>query len=115
MDIDSTRDLVFVNGQCPVTSFPVGVVAQRLFIRLRTFRNEWFFNTAYGIPYFQSIFTKTTKASVDAIFQAEILDEVGVKRITEFQSEFDGRNRQYSLRFKVLTSDGQESETITIN
>lgn len=115
MDIGSTRDLVFVNGACPTTDFPVGVVAQRLYIKLRTFRGEWFANTVYGIPYFQRIFTKTTKSAVDAIFQDEILSENGVKRITEFQSEFDGVNRRYSLRFKVLTTDGQETETITIN
>lgn len=115
MDIDNARDLVFSNGKCPVTSFPVQVVAQRLFIRLRTFKGEWFFNTVYGVPYFQRIFTKTTKGAVDAIFQDQILSETGVKRITEFSSSLNSTNRRYTLSFRVLTTDGQESETITIN
>lgn len=115
MDIDEARDLVFVNGGCPVTTFPVQTVAQRLFIRLRTFRGEWFYNTIYGVPYFQRIFTKTTKGAVDAIFQDQILSETGVKRITDFNSSLDVATRRYSLSFRVLTTDGQESETITIN
>lgn len=115
MDIDSRKDLVFENGKCPVTSFPVQTVAQRLFIRLRTFKGEWFYNTLYGVPYFQRIFTKTSKGAVDAIFQDQILSEVGVKRITEFNSTLNTANRRYSLSFRVLTTDGQESETITIN
>ena len=115
MDIDDARDLVFQNGNCPVTSFPVQAVAQRLFIRLRTFKGEWFYNTVYGVPYFQRIFTKTTKGAVDAIFQDQILSETGVKRITEFSSSLNAANRRYSLSFRVLTTDGEESETITIN
>ncbi len=115
MDIDGTKDLVFVNGECPVTTYPVQTVAQRLFIRLRTFKGEWFANTVYGVPYFQRIFRKTSKGAVDAIFQDQILSENGVKRITQFSSSLDVANRKYSLTFRVLTSDGQESETITIN
>jgi hypothetical protein len=115
MDIDNTRDLVFANGACPVTQFPVQTVAQRLFIRLRTFKGEWFYNTTYGIPYFQRVFTKTTKSAVDAIFQDQILSETGVKRITEFTSNLNSANRRYTLSFRVLTTSGQESETITIN
>lgn len=115
MDIDETRDLIFANGDCPVTTFPVQVVAQRLFIRLRTFQGEWFYNTVYGVPYFQRIFTKTTKGAVDAIFQDQILSENGVKRITEFSSSLNAATRKYNLSFRVLTTDGQETETITIN
>lgn len=115
MDIDNAKDLLFVNGECPVTSYPVQTVAQRLFIRLRTFRGEWFFNTTYGVPYFQRVFTKTSKSSVDAIFQAQILSENGVKRITEFSSTLDAATRKYSLSFRVSTTAGQETETITIN
>lgn len=116
MDIDNTKDLVFVNGACPVTSFPVETVAQRLFIRLRTFFSEWQFDTTYGVPYFQRILKKgVNKSSVDSILQDQILSEVGVARITEFNSEFNGNTRQYSLRFKVLTTAGVETETITIN
>jgi hypothetical protein len=115
MDIDNTRDLVFVNGACPVTTYPVQAVAQRLFIRLRTFKGEWFYNIVYGVPYFQRIFTKTTKSAVDAIFQDQILSEAGVKRITEFSSNLNAANRKYSLSFRVITTDGEETETITIN
>ena len=115
MDIDDTRDLVFINGQCPVTEYPVETVAQRLYIRLRTFRNEWFLDTEYGVPYFQRILgIKTTKSAIDSVFQSEILAETGVSRISEFSSTLDKSTRQYSLSFKVIAESGEESSTITI-
>lgn len=112
--LDENNDLVFINGQTPVTSYPVQVVAQRLSIRLRTFLGEWFLNTTYGVPYWQRILgKKTTKAAIDKIFQQQILEEVGVMQITSFNSTFE--NRQYSLSFRVKVVSGEVSQPITIS
>lgn len=113
----SFGDAVFVNGPLPrsaTTQELVEVVAQRLFIRLRTFKEEWFMNTEYGVPYYQRILgRKTSKSAVDLIFQEQILSEIGVQEITFFSSTFV--NRKYSLQFRVRVTNGQESNTISIN
>jgi hypothetical protein len=116
MDIllGDNHDIVFVNGSCPVTSNRTEAVAQRLLIKLKTFRGEWFLDTEYGIPYWQRILgRKVSKSAIDNIFQEKILEEKGVSEITSFSSTFEGRG--YSLEFKVKVTSGDETDTITIN
>lgn len=111
------HDAVFING--PLTSEGLRteaaeVVAQRLSIRLQTFLGEWFINTAYGVPYWQSILgKKITKTRVDRIFQEQILAERGVREITSFSSTL--QNRIYEMSFRVRAINGSLTETITIN
>ena len=112
----SYGDLTWKNGPLApdyTTQSRVDVVAQRLRIRLLTFREEWFLDTSYGVPYFQSILGhKIKKSSVDLIFQREILAENGVKELTFFESTFE--NRKYTLSFRVKVTTGDETETITL-
>jgi len=120
LDLDpissSYGDLTWKNGPLTpdyTTQTRVDVVAQRLRIRLLTFREEWFLDTSYGVPYFQSILGhKIKKSAVDLIFQREILAENGVKELTFFESTFE--NRKYSLSFRVKVTTGEESGLITI-
>ena len=120
LDLDpispSYGDLTWKNGPLTreyTTQTRVDVVAQRLRIRLLTFREEWFLDTGYGVPYFQSILgRKVKKSAVDLIFQREILAENGVKELTFFESTFE--NRKYSLSFRVKVTTGEESGLITI-
>jgi len=112
----SYGDLTWKNGPLTpdyTTQSRVDIVAQRLRIRLLTFREEWFLDTGYGIPYFQRILGhKIKKSAVDLIFQREILLENGVKELTFFESTFE--NRKYSLSFRVKVTTGEESGLITI-
>lgn len=112
-----THDIVWNNGpltKAYTTQPYTQTVAQRLKIRLLTFMGEWFLDTTYGVPYWQSILgKKTTKSRVDLIFQQQILLEAGVKEITSFKSIF--QNRNYSLEFTVKVVTGQITDTITIN
>lgn len=111
------EDAVFFNGALTkeYTTQPfVQTVAQRLKIRLLTFRGEWFLDTEYGVPYWQQILgLKTPKSSLDQIFQEQVLAENGVKEITSFSSTF--QNRQYSASFRVKVSTGEVTETINIS
>jgi len=96
-----------------VTGPPKQTVAQRLRIRLLTFRGEWELNTGYGVPYWQRILgQKPTKSTVDQILQQEILKEQGVKEITSFTSTF--QNRVYKAEFRVRVLNGEETDTISI-
>lgn len=117
MDLKLDRrigDLVFVNGECPTTTDRIDVVAQRLYIRLRTLFGEWFLNVQYGVPYLERILGhKTTKAVADSILQGEIRKERGVTEITFFASTLN--RRDYSCRFRVRTDDGRETQDIPIS
>lgn len=111
-------DIVWNNGPLTkeFTTQPLTqTVAQRLKIRLLSFRGDWFINTAYGIPYFQSILghKQKSKASVDLIFQTEILLEPGVREIVTFNSTLTS-NREYKLVFSIKVVDGTVSAPITL-
>jgi hypothetical protein len=114
-----TWDAVFHNGPLtreyttqPDSTKVTQTVAQRLKIRLLTFLGEWDYNTAYGVPYFQSILgKKISKNSVDMIFQQKILEEAGVQEIVNFSSTLN--NRKYTLSFQIKVN-GLTSDVITL-
>lgn len=116
LKLDSNGDLLFINGESPVVSEPAEDLAQRLTIKLKTFKNEWFLNLDTGVPYYQSVFGKQRgKAAVDTIFQEQILSEPDALEITQFDSSIDNATRQYSLTFRVRTDSGTTAPiTITI-
>lgn len=106
MDMQGTKDLIFVNGSCPVTESFVESTAQRVFVMLRTFQQEWYLNTTTGIPYIPNILgSKSRKGTIDRIMQEKILQEEGVAEILSFTSFIDGR-RSYSASFVVRTTTG---------
>ena len=90
-------------------------LAQRLKIRLQTFKGEWFLDGTIGIDYFNQIAGKNrSKAAVDAIIQAEILKEQEVLQITAYSSVVDKTTRKITIQFTVRTIDGFYS-TLTAN
>lgn len=90
-------------------------LAQRLKIRLQTFKGEWFLDGTIGIDYFNQIAGKNrSKAAVDAIIQAEILKEQEVLQITAYSSVVDKTTRKITIQFTVRTVDGFYS-TLTAN
>lgn len=109
------HDLVFVNGECPTTGDIVDRVIQRLYIRLRTFFGEWWWDVTYGVPWLERILgQKNGKTTADIVIQEQILEEDGVQQILEFSSSYDNANRSYSCSFRVRTEGGQLSPIITI-
>lgn len=118
MDIllnEDTHDIVFINGDCPITDGQKTTVAQRLKVRLQTFLGEYFLNTSIGVPYYQRIFGKIkNKSTIDTIFQREILSDEGVIEITSYRSDLDVSTRYLEVTFTVRTSEGV-TNPITIN
>lgn len=109
-------DLLWKNGPLTkdYTTQPlIDTVRQRLFIVLRTFQEEWFLDTTHGIPYWDWLGRKVTKASIDRIMQQKILAENGVKELTYFNSTFV--NRVYDLSFRVKVVSGEETDLINIS
>lgn len=120
MDIlldEVSHDVVWNNGPLTkeFTTQPLTqTVSQRLKIRLLSFKNEWFLDTNYGVPWFQEILgLKPSKARVDKILQQQILLEPGVKEIVSFSSTLV--NRQYSLNFRVKVISGEVTAPILIS
>jgi hypothetical protein len=111
----TTGDLVFINGQCPMT-YEMGVtVAQRLRIKILTFQGEWFLNTEYGVPYFQTIFVQgTSKSTIDATYQELILSDPDVLEIVEFNSIVDVEARTYQLSFRVRITPNVVTDYVDI-
>lgn len=110
----STGDMVFINGACPITERFEGAVCQRLYVRLRTLLSEWFLDSPYGVPYLERILGhKVPKSTVDLIFQEQILKDSGVSQITAFSSHY-GVDRKYTLTFRVRTTQGVETQDIRI-
>jgi hypothetical protein len=114
---ETTHDCVFING--PLTASGIThpfteTVGQRLKIMLLTYMGEWFWDTTYGIPYYQRLLgiKQTSKASIDLIFNQKILEEPGVKEIVSFKSTFV--NRVYSLTFQVKVVDGTITSPIVV-
>lgn len=111
-----THDIVFVNGECPVTQLLTDVVAQRLKVTLYTFLGEWFLDTTIGVPYFQQIFGKVrSKSTADLIFQQIIANDRDVIEILSFKSELESGSRGYSMTFQVRVKDNTASLPITID
>lgn len=82
-------------------------LAQRLLIRLRTFRGEWFLDQDLGVDYFGQILGKNrNRATVDAIIQAEILQEREVLQLDEYNSTYNNSLRKLDVAFKARTIDG---------
>ena len=118
LKLDSTTfDLVWRNGPLlasDTTQTPVEVTGQRLLILLRTWMNEWFLDTTYGVPWAQRIIAvkQTSKASTDLILQQKVLSDAGVKEIISWDSTFV--NRKYTLTFQVKVVDGTISGPIVV-
>lgn len=87
------------------------LVKQRLQIKLKTFKGEWWLDTTYGIPYRDTGDGKAiigkgfTKKDIDALYIAAINEDPDVNSIEYFYSEYDSVHRMYNLSFEVKTSD----------
>lgn len=110
-------DAIFFNGEMTgdhLACCMLDVVSQRLVMRLRTFRGEWFMDTDYGFPYFQKVLgRKVSKSYIDKVYREEILKEMGVEAITHFESSICLR-RKYSLKFSFRVSGGDVSDIISL-
>ena len=107
--------ILFQNGQIFTTLNRQDSLRQRLDIRIKTQKGTWFLNISYGIDWFNDVFSDTsTKSSVDALIQAEILKEGLVADIIEFRSSVNNITREYRCDFKVKMVDQTVSDSISL-
>lgn len=91
-------------------------ILQKIKIRLRFFKEEWFLNLEHGLPYFQSIFDYEENGDLyilgnknldlnilENIFREQILDIEGVKSLIQSEVTYDFQNRQINYYFEVTS------------
>lgn len=80
-------------------------IKQRLSIRIKSFKGEWFLNTNYGIPYFYEIIGEKNidLNIIESIFKTAILTVDGVKQIIQSVLDYDSQNRKLTYFFQALT------------
>lgn len=83
-----------------ITTSSADDLMQRLFLRLKTYPRDLFWNINYGIDYLNSVFGKNRpKGTVDIILKNEIIKEPMVASIDYFESEIF--NYTYACKFRV--------------
>ena len=98
-------DIVFVEDgsgmvDLDITNTSADDLMQRLFLRLKTYPRDLFWNINYGIDYLNTIFGKNRpKGTVDIILRNEINKEPMVASIDYFESEIF--NYTYACKFRV--------------
>ena len=118
LDIRTTLEegnILFQNGQIFSTLNNQDSLRQRLDIRIKTQKGTWFLDINYGIDWLNDVFSDTsTKGSVDALIQAEILKDNLVAEIISFTSSVDNRTREYRCDFKVRLTNQEVSSSIRL-
>ena len=108
MDIkfdQSTQDLIlFTDGDgnldFALTQDASEQLMQRLFLRLKAYPRDLFWDVNYGIDYLNTVFGKNRpKNTVDIVIKNEIMKDPMVKRLVYFESEIV--NYTYSCTFKA--------------
>lgn len=104
-----TNDLLIVGNDMELTKTEDESLAQRLVVKLRTFRGEWYLDSTVGVPYFTDVFGKgRSLQAIEALFQDMILEEPEVQQIVSFSSSLDKSNRLLGLSFQVRSDSDAE-------
>ena len=104
-----TKDLVLESGQFVQVS-GLTHVGFRVRDRLFTFKNEWFLDLSFGVPYLTDILGKKglNLAAINAIFKAEIRKSLEDEaNLTAAQLLFDSSTRELKGSF-ILTNADEE-------
>lgn len=104
----TTHDVVVSNFTLKVTQDKSDLIVQRLKIKLLWFKEEWFLDRNYGIPYFQQIFIKGIDLNeIDDIYRDAIANEDGVLDLISYSSEFNPSTRKLTVNSKVRVGSGE--------
>ena len=104
--LDDNNDIRFVDGDLPTVE---GLEEIRQLVKqtLGSVKGEWFLDLDQGLPYFQTIFKKSTSlAAIESIYLEAIGNIPGILDITSFNMEFDPKYRKLNISFTANTTDG---------
>jgi hypothetical protein len=100
-------DLHLATGDFVWTSDLAVEVAQRLRVRLRFFKGEWFLDQREGTPWFQEVLVKgASDAAIRAIFSRVVRTCPGVAALNQLSFTVDAAIRELALDFTAKLEDG---------
>lgn len=116
-------DLRLENGDVVIDPFDLQLntqgleaVGQRIAITLNTFKGEYFLNTEFGAPWFQTVFRKgVSKNLIDTQIKNVIIAVPGVLQILEYSSVVNNTLRNMSITFKARVDEGIIDQTINLD
>lgn len=100
-------DIHLEGGDLVWTSGLALEVAQRLRVRLRFFKGEWFLDLQEGTPWFQEILVKgVSDQAIRAVFSTIIRTCPGVASLDSLEFTQSGTARELVLDFRAKLEDG---------
>jgi hypothetical protein len=83
-------------------------IAQRLQVRLRFFKREWFLDQRQGMPYFEAILIKNPDVTlVQSLFRRAILSTPGVLSIVKLRTSLNAAERVFTITpLEILLTGG---------
>ncbi len=100
-------------GDAEVTTVLAEEVAQRLHVRFRFFRGEFFLDLTEGTPWFERIFVKAPPDRViRSVLSSVIRGTEGVAELTQLSYEIT-KTRQLLVNFRAKLVDGSNLSTQT--
>lgn len=99
------QDLCIKNGDFSICQSEQETLAQRIKIRLKLIRGEWFLDSNIGIPYFTEILGKKIHIEfIKYLILNELKNIFPIKTIKEFLIE-QNSDRKLSIKFLVILED----------
>jgi hypothetical protein len=113
--LDDNKDFAIVKNNLVLVS-GLQSTKQRLDGVLSIFQGSWFLDLALGVPYNEQILIKGVVFSVVRdTFIDKILSVPDVLHIRSFLLNYEPRNRNLSLEFSCICSDGELEQSTTVN
>jgi hypothetical protein len=82
-------------------------VIQRIRIRFRLWRGEWFLDTRIGVPYREQVLVKNPdKPLVSALFRRVVAETPGVQNVEALDAVYDRRARSVLVNARATLTDG---------
>ena len=105
--LNSAGDVVVDPFDLQLNTKGLEAVGQRIMITLRTFRGEYFLNTEFGAPWYQTVLKKgASKNLIDTQLRAVIVAVEGVLQLLEYSSEITSDIRDLTVTFKARVDEG---------
>lgn len=101
-----TNDLILSNGDLMIIN-NAERVAQQIRIKLKAFKEEWFLDNTFGVPYFESIFVKSpSEELIRNILRAQIKEVNDVESVDSLSLSIDNATRTLEVDFEASTLYG---------
>ena len=92
-------------------------IIQRLRMRFKFFKGEWFLNSEHGLPYFEEILgTKNLDSNIiESVLRKEVLSVEGIREITKSSIDYDAENRKIKYTISVVSINSESPLSLEFN